>query len=742
MAPKRGDKTPIPPPDDITTPVVDTGFKNVTAYEDRVEAQLTNEYHAPARGDVHITTGPGDTTGDGDQDGLSDAAEAKYGTNPHDYDSDRDGIADGVEVQIGTDPLNKLGDADKDGVPDATEIGQGMNPFDPDTDHDGISDAVEYDRYPFLATVPTPGGTDTDWDGDGLSNTVEDTYGQSKTIPEKNIPELQRLTDLSYERRLQLNPDPVHQAIVAADLQRELTPAQEAALLDAVYEHGIANENVFARYSMATQLEVIDGTPIPAELQAEYDKAVAARDQAARDGLPTATLVDVQNLQRGVAIGLLDPTLQGAIDARFSAIKDLADQVLTTGDPRAIAQLQVAIPGITLTTDVITAVSDDLGTMGYGSQSGSSGSDSGSTSTVGAGSSNPANDALGRMEWNGTSFVPVADDPMGPSTGDTGDAPAVPADVPASGTTAGSTSGSTSGSGSGSGSTEFVPDNTASQAADNLGGYLDGIAGQLAAAAPKSDLDMKALLDAPIGGSGTTTRGTTEDGRSYTQTDQGASGFKREYDDTNTVQFFNPDGTAKGGELHLSSDAGSTDGTNPYEGTTDNDGMDDGDEEEEGDGEEGDGEGDGGIDDGTSGTAVAYVNPDADVITVGIITPMVAQLVTTGVDPTTTTPSNPYVDDATAPVVVTSGVAQVGMATPMRPGVVDRNPDLEVISGGAPTFDPDGPDVVSPDDPLIGSGADGLDTIDASDLSPRAPTNAVGGGLMGEGPPEDEFDPG
>ena len=272
--PRRGDKQPKPPPDDITTPVVSSGFTNIEAASEVVTAQIEHEYHAPTRSDVHITTGPGDTTGDGDQDGLSDAAEAKYGTNPHDYDSDRDGVADGVEVQIGTDPLNKLGDADGDGVPDATEIGQGMNPFDPDTDHDGISDAVEYDRYPFLATVPTPGSTDTDWDGDGLSNEVEDMYGHSRTIPERNVPEFQALRDADYQKRLDLQPDPVQQAIIATDLQRELTPAQESALLDAVYERGIESDNPFQRYALAAQIEVIDGTPIPTDVQEAYDRAV------------------------------------------------------------------------------------------------------------------------------------------------------------------------------------------------------------------------------------------------------------------------------------------------------------------------------------------------------------------------------------------------------------------------------------------------------------------------------------
>jgi len=54
---------------------------------------------------------------DSDGDGLSDRAEQKQGTDPHNPDTDGDGLSDGEEVALGTDPN------------------------DPDTDHDGIDDA-------------------------------------------------------------------------------------------------------------------------------------------------------------------------------------------------------------------------------------------------------------------------------------------------------------------------------------------------------------------------------------------------------------------------------------------------------------------------------------------------------------------------------------------------------------------------------------------------------------------------
>ncbi len=47
-----------------------------------------------------------DGTGDIDQDGLSDADETVYGTEPNNPDTDGDGVSDGVEVQWNSDPLN------------------------------------------------------------------------------------------------------------------------------------------------------------------------------------------------------------------------------------------------------------------------------------------------------------------------------------------------------------------------------------------------------------------------------------------------------------------------------------------------------------------------------------------------------------------------------------------------------------------------------------------------------------
>jgi hypothetical protein len=681
-------KDVLPEEVEATEPTVATpGFVDVeTAPTGEVTATLEYEYHAPDRSEVHLTAGAKDRTGDGDLDGLSDAAERKFGTDPHHYDTDGDGIADGVEVQIGTDPLDKLGDADHDGVPDATEIGQGMNPFDPDTDHDGISDAVEYDRYPFLATVPTPKATDADWDGDGISNEIEDTYGQSRTIPESDVPALKALTDRNYEARLQLNPDPVQQAILAADLQRELTPEQQDAFEDAVFDRGIASADVMERYTFAVQLNVIDGTPVPSDLEASYAKTQADLLQALSQRDLSAWIS--YNDARGVTLDA------AAKDAFVNA--DLGQLLV---DVRTLSSLGVDVStlgGTNLATSIVAADPELAGDFGMTS-------------------STAVDSTLDRM-GDGASDNPAGSDaePDAPAIDDEPAAPAGPEPAPAP--TAGPAA---------------TTSPTPTQIADAVGQIADDITAGLGTGmdedAPPStrfDVDEAALLGGDISGVGTTTTGTTEDGRTYTQTDLGEAGFKREYDDTGTIQFFDADGTAKGGELDPHTDT-TGDDTNPYAGTTDDDA--DADEADEEDDE---------LDEGDSGEGTAYVTPDADVISPTTLSPVVAAIVGTGSDPTTTDPTGPDVDDGgVAPVLVTTGTATVGLAVPMNPGVVDGNPDDDAVVIGtlpmAVRVGADGPDVIDPDDPLVGSAGE---DIDVGNFTPR-PSAAL---VTGDGP-DDAF---
>ena len=65
---------------------------------------------------------------DADGDGLSDALEKKYGSDPEVADSDGDGISDGDEVDQGLDPTKA--DSDGDGYSDSDEIAAGTDPLD------------------------------------------------------------------------------------------------------------------------------------------------------------------------------------------------------------------------------------------------------------------------------------------------------------------------------------------------------------------------------------------------------------------------------------------------------------------------------------------------------------------------------------------------------------------------------------------------------------------------------------
>ncbi len=84
-------------------------------------------------------------SGDSDGDGLSDADEALYHTDPTNPDTDGDTLTDGEEAGefgYGTDPL--LSDTDADNLGDADEVlVYGTDPFEPDTDRGGVLDGDE-----------------------------------------------------------------------------------------------------------------------------------------------------------------------------------------------------------------------------------------------------------------------------------------------------------------------------------------------------------------------------------------------------------------------------------------------------------------------------------------------------------------------------------------------------------------------------------------------------------------------
>jgi GH25 family lysozyme M1 (1,4-beta-N-acetylmuramidase) len=140
------------------------------------------------------------TSADTDGDGLTDAQEAKLGTNPRKRDTDGDGLSDKAEV-TGT-----------------TLLHYGLvktNPLKADTDGDGLSDRAELTGFTLknYGTV-RPDPLRKDSDGDGLSDYTEVKTGALvrtltpyRTLSSPNVKDTDRdgLSD-AYEYQHHLSP--------------------------------------------------------------------------------------------------------------------------------------------------------------------------------------------------------------------------------------------------------------------------------------------------------------------------------------------------------------------------------------------------------------------------------------------------------------------------------------------------------------------------------------------------------
>jgi outer membrane protein OmpA-like peptidoglycan-associated protein len=145
-----------------TSMVLDLGYRNI----DKVK--LDDDPSSSMRGFVTAKLGFNFYLGssdddDDDNDGLTNAEERRYGTDPENPDTDGDGLSDGDEVKrYHTNPLKV--DTDGDGLSDGDEVFKyHTDPTKFDTDGDGLSDGDEVLKY---HTDPLK----VDTDGDGLSD--------------------------------------------------------------------------------------------------------------------------------------------------------------------------------------------------------------------------------------------------------------------------------------------------------------------------------------------------------------------------------------------------------------------------------------------------------------------------------------------------------------------------------------------------------------------------------------------
>ena len=126
----------------------------------------------PSGGDVG-SSGPLQTTGDIDRDGMRDEWELANGLDPQsagdqNLDNDGDGLTNREEFMTRTSPLNPDGylDSDRDGVRNAVEIRAGSYPWTPDSNGDGVWDGA------------------LDPDGDGITTIDEQNAGTDPATPE------------------------------------------------------------------------------------------------------------------------------------------------------------------------------------------------------------------------------------------------------------------------------------------------------------------------------------------------------------------------------------------------------------------------------------------------------------------------------------------------------------------------------------------------------------------------------
>ncbi|NHJ84072.1 MAG: hypothetical protein FK734_01335 [Asgard group archaeon] len=153
------------------------------------DGYITNPLLADSDGDglgdawetkYHTDPNVADADDDPDNDGLTNMEEFTHLTDPQLSDTDGDGMNDGWEVDNSFNPLVRDGrfDADNDGLTNLQEFQEGTNPRNADTDGDGLDDYWEVNQ----GTNPIVADADADPDTDGLTNALEKTHGTNPLL--------------------------------------------------------------------------------------------------------------------------------------------------------------------------------------------------------------------------------------------------------------------------------------------------------------------------------------------------------------------------------------------------------------------------------------------------------------------------------------------------------------------------------------------------------------------------------
>jgi parallel beta-helix repeat protein/predicted outer membrane repeat protein len=138
--------------DNDGTVVVDMGADEYV-YVDEDGDQIDDNWETLYFGDT-----TGGSTGDADEDGLSDLDEYRNRTDPNNSDTDDDGISDTGEQACGANPLNRASTCEVCDGTDNDLDGDSDEGFGFDADGDGFGDACD----------GCPNDADNDADGDGV----------------------------------------------------------------------------------------------------------------------------------------------------------------------------------------------------------------------------------------------------------------------------------------------------------------------------------------------------------------------------------------------------------------------------------------------------------------------------------------------------------------------------------------------------------------------------------------------